>query len=109
MAEQSLKSSHYYDYYASKDLKFGDEYISETAKRIETRSKELQTCINSYVSIMTSVTNEAITAGTTSQALKKFTSLASELKDVIEALGTETDSISKGFVNKVNAADQKFF
>lgn len=98
-----------YDYSASSDLKFDDEFVSSAAQSIAARSEELQKYTDRYVAIMNTVTNDAITAGNTSQALKKFTSLAAELGGVIEDLGSETASIAQAFIKKVNAADQKFF
>ena len=68
------------------ELKIDDEYINGMASLFETRSQDLQEGVDSYLTILSTIREEAIQEGDTADALDAFIEYASSLKGIISEL-----------------------
>jgi len=96
-------------YMIGTELKFEDEYINNKATYFESYAKELQEGINSYLSIMHNIRDNAIMEGDTAKALDTFIMYADKLKEIIEQSGTNAKTVCENFVDIVDKKDDKFY
>ena len=86
------------------ELKIDDDYINGMASLFETRSQDLQEGVDSYLTILAGIREEAIQEGDTADALD-----ASSLKGIISELGKTAKDTCNNFLAEIDEKDQYLF
>lgn len=91
------------------ELKIDDDYINGMASLFETRSQDLQKGVDSYLTILAGIREEAIQEGDTAEALDAFIEYASSLKGIISELGKTAKDTCNNFLAEIDEKDQYLF
>ncbi|MDD2978582.1 MAG: hypothetical protein PHN80_01280 [Hespellia sp.] len=86
------------------DVVVEDEYIQEMQQEFDEEYERLSQVVKEYISILKEITASGITHGKTANALKEFTSLAEELRQV----GRHRSAAKRycqNFLDKIDDAD----
>lgn len=91
------------------ELKIEDTYITAMAEYLKNRGDSLQGGIDSYLTILSSIRDEALTEGETAEALSVFITYGEALKTIISGLGENAKITCNNFLIEVDEKDQFLF
>ena len=91
------------------NLTIDDEYIKSIGSHYKKCSKKLQIAVNEYISILTKIKNEAVSAGEFKDALEDFIKYASTLKDIISNWGTEIETTCNRYLSDIDKKDDYLY
>ncbi len=94
---------------ASKDLIVDDDYINSMGNYFLQQGEHIDSMINSYVSIMRTTKNKAISSGEVSKALGTYITYASKMNKQVGKISKNTKKLTKNFLSRIDAEDKYLF
>lgn len=87
------------------ELKIDDDYVRAQAKQIAQWAEDLQKGIDKYISILNSISKDAIMEGETAKALKSYNGYVANLKGIVADMGHDARIICTSYILEVDKED----
>ena len=94
---------------AGTELKIEDDSVTSMGTFLSDRATNLQSAIDNYIEILSTIRQDAIKKGDTAEALDKFISYAKNLSNVVSSLGDTAKSACTKFLDEIDEKDEYLF